>query len=401
MSDNVTREPYRNAWYKQLQEAIKQHEDDMSSLRNEIDTDIKPNLVPEVIEGDDGKVLKVKNNKAEWAEPDIKTVEFEVDNTVSPATSEASLTYAEVQSALASGSTILAKYSEASVPASGIPIEDKNFYIQKMAAVGITLNDADFDGYNYSFLIEMDLPVTNAEYGIALYLLKYDKFVLKGAFNDNYLSNNTFYIMQLGGGNDDSGIGFIDATWNNGDTVARIISYHPNTTSAIYTNSYLTATNNASMYGNQYMYSSGYVSNMNYRDTLFPRYLSPDKTSKLYIGSNTTLYRADTSTYQSYGTLLGELTEQSATNIHKLISSSTITTELITAVIEKISYNDYILFVFVDENNIKFLKYNSDGTFTLSDGLVSSKELPAATSADVGKVLTVDANGNYVLATPT
>lgn len=55
MSDNITREPYRNAWYKQLQEEVSK---------------ITPHLVPEVENDDNGKILVAGQEGAfGWAQP--------------------------------------------------------------------------------------------------------------------------------------------------------------------------------------------------------------------------------------------------------------------------------------------------------------------------------------------
>lgn len=55
MSDNITREPYRNAWYKQLQDAIEEAE---------------PRLVPEYNAEDSGKILSVnEEGKQVWTQP--------------------------------------------------------------------------------------------------------------------------------------------------------------------------------------------------------------------------------------------------------------------------------------------------------------------------------------------
>lgn len=55
MSDNITREPYRNAWYKQLQEEVSK---------------ITPHLVPEVENDDNGKILVAgQEGTFDWAQP--------------------------------------------------------------------------------------------------------------------------------------------------------------------------------------------------------------------------------------------------------------------------------------------------------------------------------------------
>jgi len=55
MSDNITREPYRNAWYKQLQEEVSK---------------ITPYLVPEVENDDNGKILVAgQEGTFGWAQP--------------------------------------------------------------------------------------------------------------------------------------------------------------------------------------------------------------------------------------------------------------------------------------------------------------------------------------------
>ena len=55
MSDNITREPYRNAWYKQLQEEVSK---------------MTPHLVPEVENDDNGKILVAgQEGTFGWAQP--------------------------------------------------------------------------------------------------------------------------------------------------------------------------------------------------------------------------------------------------------------------------------------------------------------------------------------------
>lgn len=55
MNDNITREPYRNAWYKQLQEEISK---------------VTPHLVPEVENDDNGKILVAgQEGTFGWTQP--------------------------------------------------------------------------------------------------------------------------------------------------------------------------------------------------------------------------------------------------------------------------------------------------------------------------------------------
>ena len=62
MSDNITREPYRNAWYKQLADAVKKHNEEIAEMR--------PHLVPEVEEDDNGKILIAGEDGAfNWGQP--------------------------------------------------------------------------------------------------------------------------------------------------------------------------------------------------------------------------------------------------------------------------------------------------------------------------------------------
>ena len=62
MSDNITREPYRNAWYKQLSDAVKKHDEEIA--------EITPHLVPDVEEGDNGKILIAGEEGAfDWGQP--------------------------------------------------------------------------------------------------------------------------------------------------------------------------------------------------------------------------------------------------------------------------------------------------------------------------------------------
>lgn len=62
MSDNITREPYRNAWYKQLSDAVKKHDEEIAEMA--------PHLVPEVEEGDNGKILIAGEDGAfDWGQP--------------------------------------------------------------------------------------------------------------------------------------------------------------------------------------------------------------------------------------------------------------------------------------------------------------------------------------------
>ena len=62
MSDNITREPYRNAWYKQLQDAVEKHDEDITKMT--------PHLVPDVEEGDNGKILIAGEDGAfDWGQP--------------------------------------------------------------------------------------------------------------------------------------------------------------------------------------------------------------------------------------------------------------------------------------------------------------------------------------------
>lgn len=62
MSDNITREPYRNAWYKQLADAVKKHDEEIAEMT--------PHLVPNVEEGDNGKILIAGEDGAfDWGQP--------------------------------------------------------------------------------------------------------------------------------------------------------------------------------------------------------------------------------------------------------------------------------------------------------------------------------------------
>lgn len=61
MSDNIIREPYRNAWYKQLS-------DNVEKLQNEIG-EASEHLVPEVEEGDNGKILVAGEDGYSWSQP--------------------------------------------------------------------------------------------------------------------------------------------------------------------------------------------------------------------------------------------------------------------------------------------------------------------------------------------
>jgi len=62
MSDNITREPYRNAWYKQLADAVKKHDEEIAEMT--------PHLVPKVEEGDNGKILIAGEDGAfDWGQP--------------------------------------------------------------------------------------------------------------------------------------------------------------------------------------------------------------------------------------------------------------------------------------------------------------------------------------------
>lgn len=62
MSDNITREPYRNAWYKQLADAVKKHDEEIAEMT--------PHLVPEVEDGDNGKILIAGEDGAfDWGQP--------------------------------------------------------------------------------------------------------------------------------------------------------------------------------------------------------------------------------------------------------------------------------------------------------------------------------------------
>ena len=62
MSDNITREPYRNAWYKQLSDAVKKHDEEIAEML--------PHLVPDVEEGDNGKILIADEEGAfDWGQP--------------------------------------------------------------------------------------------------------------------------------------------------------------------------------------------------------------------------------------------------------------------------------------------------------------------------------------------
>lgn len=62
MSDNITREPYRNAWYKQLSDAVKRHDEEIAEMT--------PHLVPNVEEGDNGKILIAGEDGAfDWGQP--------------------------------------------------------------------------------------------------------------------------------------------------------------------------------------------------------------------------------------------------------------------------------------------------------------------------------------------
>lgn len=82
MSDNVTREPYRNAWYKQLQKAIEEAEprlvpeynaEDASKILS-VDEEGKqawiepPEELPAIQDGDEGKVLKVEEGMPTWSD---------------------------------------------------------------------------------------------------------------------------------------------------------------------------------------------------------------------------------------------------------------------------------------------------------------------------------------------
>lgn len=368
-------------------------------------------------------------------------VTFVTDETTAPATQTVNMTYSDVENAIINNKLITANYTDTDfVESTGIPIEDINFYISKLAAVNINVDSSYFNGYTYSFLIENGYNSSDTKYAFALYLLKYDDFVLKGGMEDEHFNENPSqaYIKQIGGSSDNNGIGFKTATWNNGEIVAKICSYH-NSGSSVVTDGLLTATSNASAKGsgtNQYMYSNGYINGISYIDTTFPNYAGQGTGDKIYIGSNTTLYRANTSSYQSYGsTLLGQITT-ALPGVIKLSSSNVITKTFINGCVHKISINNFIEFIFKDSgdttyigtvNNIDtIVRFNSDDTFTIikTSGYMLTPttsdidkflkytnsgfewqniptELPTVTSADAGKVLMVDSNGDWVVGNPS
>lgn len=82
MSDNITREPYRNAWYKQLKEAIENAEPRLVPVYSPEDADKilsideegnqvwtqPPEELPLIHESDEGKVLKVDEGVPKWLE---------------------------------------------------------------------------------------------------------------------------------------------------------------------------------------------------------------------------------------------------------------------------------------------------------------------------------------------
>ena len=331
------------------------------------------------------------NKVAEYANSRTQKVTFTIDNTTAPVTKTVNVTYDDLEDYLDNGVSIIAEYNNISLPPSGIPLEDQAFYISKMAALGITLTNTDFEGYNYSFLIENN----HESYPAAtLYLLKYNGFVLKGDMGDSYINDKNFYIYQLGGSYDNSGIGFYTATWSNGETVARIISYHPADSSDVYTNSYLIATSNSSLKSDSYQYSTGYISNMDYVKAQFPRSNGVSNV-KLYIGSNTNLYRTDTSSYRSYGTpFWGELTPSLSENIIKLQSSNSIVTNLKGFITSKMSYNNYITFAFINEDTTTLIKFNNDDSFDVIETV--GVLVPTPTTSDVGKMLSVNSSNNLI-----
>ena len=83
MSDNVTREPYRNAWYKQLQDKVFPYlvPDSDSTLAGKVlsvDNEGNPSWsqpaeeLPIITESDEGKVLMVDEGIPKWKDAPVE-----------------------------------------------------------------------------------------------------------------------------------------------------------------------------------------------------------------------------------------------------------------------------------------------------------------------------------------
>lgn len=289
MSDNITREPYRNAWYKQLQEAIKEAEPRLVPVYSPEDADKilsideegkqvwrePPEELPVIQESDEGKVLKVEEGGPKWAE--------DSDN--------------EIPSHTAS---------------------DEGKMLSVNAQNGLEWKD-----------VPKELPeATSADEGKVL----------------SVDSNGLPEWATSSGGN----IPIYDMTWNNTSQTYELINTTKTELVALYTNGspFLLRCSHNTKHG--VFIPSGYDNNKLFCTRFISTYSNTCRTEVIYNTSETKF---------------------------QIIAR-------------------YVLLL--EDSNQHNMMLTRD-----NNGHVSMISFPMPTSADAGKVLTVDSNGNYVLTTPT
>lgn len=318
MSDNITREPYRNAWYKQLSDAVKKHDEEIAEMTPHLVPEVEegdngkiliageygafdwgqpPEELPIITEGDEGKVLKVNDGVPKWT-PDLNSIDvFKVLFTQNGNTITSDKTYAEITSAINDGKFVYG-------------VLDRT---NGIAPVLLMLGDYNPGAYDF-ITVSLNL--------------------------DTYPVDN-IYPYQIGT------IGRVQLSVTNDVSFSNSIAY----------------------YGISFLYTD---SSLNYElDRDFLNIYSPMISQQYPIGKN-------------------------AFNI--LVIGGTNSLEYYT-----LAYVDNTKVMWCRINDDKLETYTLDGTTNTNKTVVKSVKtlstLPTATSADEGKVLMVDSNGDYVLGT--